>query len=336
MHNRIQVGARKKNLERVIARAINFLYDSQLAYGEFKTYAASDETMSEECRFDSSPFATAFVLYSISFWRDARVRVMTARGLDFLRSEMEGNGLWRYWSSRNELRDVLPPDLDDTACISFILKKHQQPIANRELILANRTRDGLFYTWLIPRANCTPNLANEIPRAVNASALTLFSISGTLDNIDCAVNANGLLYLGECEETQPAIGYLNHSVLEEEICSSYYADRLAFYYMFSRACFNGASSLGETRSAVMNRITARQERDGSFGNELLTALAICTWLNFKEPRDGLERAIESLLQTQSQGGSWKKIPLWLGPAPYYGSEELTTALCVEALSRYLL
>ena len=27
--------------------------------------------------------------------------------------------------------------------------------------------------------------------------------------------------------------------------------------------------------------------------------------------------------------------LYLGPAPYYGSEELTTALCVEALARYL-
>ena len=336
MHNRIQIEARKEKLERVIAKAINSLCNSQLAYGEFKTYAASDETFSEECRFDSSPFATAFVLYSISFWRDARVRVMTARGLDFLRAEMEGKGLWRYWSSRNELRDVLPPDLDDTSCISFILKKHQQPLANRELILANRNSDGLFYTWLAPRANSTPTFVNEIRRAVNASALTLFSLSGTLDNIDCAVNANGLLYLGECEETQPAIDYLNNSVLEEEICSSYYADQLAFYYMLSRAYFNGVLSLGKTRSAVMNRITARQERDGSFGNELLTALAICTWLNFNEPRHGLDRAIEYLLQTQSQGGSWKKIPMWLGPAPYYGSAELTTALCVEALSRYLL
>ncbi|MBI5030986.1 MAG: hypothetical protein HZB51_10695 [Chloroflexi bacterium] len=261
---------------------------------------------------------------------------MTTRGLKFLCAEMERNGLWRYWSSRNALHDVLPPDLDDTSCISFILNQHQQTLANRELILANRTRDGLFYTWLAPRAASAPHWANEIRRATNTSARTLFSISGTLENVDCAVNANVLLYLGECRETQPAIDFLKQSTSKETICSSYYADRIALYYLLSRAYYNGVPSLEETRDAVIQSIITRQVRDRSFGNALLTALAICTWLNFNQPQSALDGAVAYLLRTQSHVGSWKRIPMWLGPASYYGSEELTTALCVEALSRYLL
>jgi hypothetical protein len=133
--------------------AITFLYDSQLACGEFRTYASSDETL-KECRFDSSPFVTALVLYSVGFCHDPRVQPMTARGLDFLSAEMESGGVWRYWSSRNEQPEFLPPDLDDTCCISFLLSSHGRPPSNnRPLILANRNGEGVFYTWLLPRAS---------------------------------------------------------------------------------------------------------------------------------------------------------------------------------------
>lgn len=323
-------------IEHALHLAIEFFYHNQLEHGEFRTYAAGNEAMDDSCVLDSSPFTTSFVLYSLGFYDDLRIQEITARGINFLRSEMEGKGVWRYWSSYNALHKILPPDLDDTCCISFVLKQHRLTLTNREIILANKNRDGLFYTWLAPRADMPPKLMNEIQRVTKADSLPLFSLNGTLENVDCAVNANVLLYLGECREVQAVIPYIKRSVASQGLPdTSYYADSLAFYYLLSRAYLNGVTSLGETRRTVLDSMLSRKSPDGSFGNELSTALAVCTWLNFSEPRHQLDDSIAYLIRTQSKGGFWKKIPMWLGPAPYYGSEELTTAFCLEALARYI-
>jgi hypothetical protein len=319
-----------------ISNAIDFLHRNQLPYGEFRTYASSDPEMKSECRFDSSPFATPLVLYSLSFSPDDRVQAMTTKALDFLTAEMEGPGLWRYWSSRNPRHRQLPPDLDDICCISHILKQNGRPLPNnREIILANRNEEGSFFTWLAPRTTAPPELKDTINRLIGADTLLTILLSGTVNDVDCGVNANVLLYLGEDGETRKAIGYLVGVVLDdkEDECSHFYPDRLTFYYMLSRAYFGGVSSLVEAKSAVLDKLVPMQDGNGSFGTALLTALAACTLLNFDYRTQALHGAIEYLVASQEKDGSWPRSPLFLGPAPYYGSEELTTALCVEALSR---
>jgi hypothetical protein len=320
-----------------ISNALDFLARNQLSYGEFRTYASSDARMEGECHFDSSPFATSLVLYALSFVDDRRVQAMTGHALDFLAVEMEGPGLWRYWSSRNPRHRQLPPDLDDICCISHILKRNGWPLpANREFILANRNEAGMFYTWLAPRTGAPPELVGAINHLVGAGTLLAILLSGTVNDVDCAVNANVLLYLGEGEETRGAIDYLTGVVIDgrEDECSHFYPDPLAFYYMLSRAYFNGVSALAQTQAAVIDRLLARQENNGSFGDALRTALAACTLLNFEQRTPALQRASEHLLAVQQPDGSWPRLALFLGPAPYYGSEELTTALCVEALGRF--
>lgn len=333
-NTKILPGLPISTVERSIHLALDFLSRSQLKHGEFRTCAAENEAMDEACFFDSSPFTTSFVLYSLGFFQDARIRDMTARGLTFLQSEMEGRGVWRYWSSHNQAHSVLPPDLDDTACISFVLKQHGRMPANRDVILANRNREGLFYTWLAPREQTPVPLKKEIHRLAKAGSLPFFSMSGTLENIDPSVNANVVLYLGDCDETRAAIDYLKHTVTRQQMPDSgYYVDPLAFHYLLSRAYLGGVAALGDVRSAVLKALLSKKGRDGSFGNELLTALAVCTWLNFNAPRDQLKVSIDCLVRAQEQNGSWRKSPMWLGPAPYYGSEELTTGFCIEALGR---
>jgi hypothetical protein len=317
-----------------ISKALDFLSLDQLAYGEFQTFVSVDPEMQENCRFDSSSTITTFVLYSISFIDDQRVKDMTKKALSFFLEEMEEPGVWRYWTSRNHKK--IDPDLDDTACASYELRKNNVPFkSNLEVILANRNNEGLFYTWLIdsPEAN----------------------------DIDCAVNANVLLYLGENENTKAVCNYLNNLVSsgQEGHCSLYYPDVFSFYYMFSRAYFNGVPSLAESRDTIINKIIALQRDDGSFGSVLSTALAACTLLNFKYGGEPLNKAIEYIINTQAEDGSWQKQAFYIGPdrvvvtrtgetlifklvpvsimpmpVLYYGSEELTTAVCIEALSRY--
>lgn len=314
---------KKLNLqfEQSISKSTAFLYKSQLPYGEFRTYASSDKTMASNCVFDSSPFGTALILYSISFVDNVKVKEMTEKALRFFVEEMEDRGIWRYWTSRNDNR--IPPDLDDISCVSYVLKKNKVPFpSNVDIILANRNEQGIFRTWLV-----------DFITLIASPKWATWS-----NQVDCVVNANVLFYLGENDETRKAINYLNDIIKnnEEDSCSQHYLDKLSFYYMLSRAYFNGVSSLSISQGRIIDRVISMQQKDGSFGNGLKTALAICTLLNFGFQNPGMDKAIERILRTQMGNGSWERAAFYLGPAPYYGSGELTTAFCIEALVRYRL
>lgn len=156
------------------------------------------------------------------------------------------------------------------------------------------------------------------------------------------MNANVVLYLGEREETLTVCGYLNAIISKNRESGSYiyYRDDLALYYAVSRAYANGVTSLGAERDTVISRITARRQEDGSFGSELLTALAICSLLNYScQDLNLLKSAVTHIIGSQATDGSWPKRALYGGPFKpphevWFGSEELTTALCIEALAHY--
>ena len=311
-------GLRKIMIKESISKAINYLAETQLLDGEFPMFISSDERMENKSQFDSSPFGTAFVMYCLSFCNDEKCSKMIEKAKRFLINEMEEPGVWRYWSSKSGKH--ISPDLDDTCCESFILKKNNSGNVlgnNIELILNNRNDQGLFYTWI--RSNTfQPN------------------------DIDSVVNSNVLLYLGEREETKDAINYLNDIIInnKEKISYWYYLDDISLYYMVSRAYFNGVKSLGKCAQSIINKILKRQNPTGSFGNELLTAISISMLLNLKyENTKVFDKAITYLLKNQQDNGSWKKIAFYTGPEPpnphiaWFGSECLTTGMCVEALSR---
>ena len=67
---------------------------NQLPYGEFKSYMSPDDEMQEECVFDSSPFVTSLILYSLGFVEGPKVAEMKAKVLEFLKNEMEFPGIW--------------------------------------------------------------------------------------------------------------------------------------------------------------------------------------------------------------------------------------------------
>jgi len=77
---------------------------------------------------------------------------------------------------------------------------------------------------------------------------------------------------------------------------------------------------------------------GIIGDNVLdTSLAICTMLNFNYLGPELEPAIGFLLNEQKKNGSWAKRGFYYdGPKKLvsWGSEELTTSFCLEAIWRY--
>jgi len=282
---------------------------------------AGDETMEDECELESSIFVTTFVLHALDVLGDSGLIGMKRAAQEFLADEMNSSGLWTYWTSRSP--KLIAPDLDGTACASFALRQIHPDIQagrNIDIILGNRNSEGLFFSWV-------PSL-----------------ISGYND-VDSVVNANVVLYLGERTETRAVCDYLNEIISRHRESGSYiyYLDDLALYYAVSRAYINGVRSLGAARDNVISRITTRVREDGSFGNELLTALAICSLSNYScEDTDLLVSAVSHIIESQAHDGSWPRRAFYRGapPRPYmsslgwHGSEELTTALCIEALARY--
>ena len=55
------------DLEAGIGRGLEFLRRSQLPSGEFKVFMSPDLNLERDCVFDSSPFPTALIAYSLGF-----------------------------------------------------------------------------------------------------------------------------------------------------------------------------------------------------------------------------------------------------------------------------
>lgn len=287
-----------------IENGIDFLYYSQLPTGEFKTWACDKN---DSCYYDSSPFVTTFVLYSIKNIKDQRVETMTHKGIDFLLQEQLSGGIWSFWTKNNERKIV--PDLDDMSTISFCLKQNKMPFDNNiDTIKSKKNSNGLFVTWL--------------------------SETNAKNVVDCVVNANVLLYLQENDIV--VCNYINDAIIRNIHCSRFYPDEISLYYMVSRAYVNNISCFVSVRDSIINRILNTQKPNGFFGNDMISALSICTLLNFNYTGENLNNAIRYLCEKQDVKGCWAKAYFFLGPAPYYGSEELTTALCIEALNKYSL
>jgi len=260
--------------------------------------------------FDSSVFVTTFVLYSIAGIDCPRKTMMTKKGISFLSGELRGSGLLQYYSSKN-IRSI-GFDLDDTACASVALQRSHPLVIcgqNVEYLIENRNEADLFYTWVGDAA--------------------------VQNDVDSVVNANVVFYLGDRDETRSACQYLIDTIEDNREGDShrYYLDDMTLYYAVSRAYAHGASSLSGAREAIIEKVLQRSEDDGSFGDELATACAVCSLANFEYNGVAkLRDAARHLEGRQRTNGSWRRVAMYRQPGMYYGSEELTTALCLEALT----
>ncbi len=289
-------------IARALERAITFLEQRQLPSGEIPVQAWGKP--------DPSIFPTALAAHCLSFAPGAaKIR---ERALDFLAAEMDPRGLWKHWPRTHPHSAGLPPDLDDTACASAVLSRAGRAVPdNRALLLANRNRRGLFKTWYLG----APELRHPL-------ALFFFfrRTSAKPFDVDAVVNANVLFYLGDA----PAVAEHLRAVLREKRetqCDKWYENPFAVHYFFARA-----GVIPETPP-------------GTSSNALDHALAACV-----DPA----RDPAPLLDAQLDSGGWPAAGLYHGgrrrrrdgtfdephpDTPWWGSDELTTAFCIEALAR---
>jgi hypothetical protein len=332
-------------IDNAIDRAVSFLRERQLPHGEFKTLLAKDRGMTDPV-FDSSPFVTSFVLYALSHLDRASVDDVVSKAVNFLGEEIEFGGVWRYWSSRQHKHHRLPPDLDDTSCISYALRIMDARVPNnRWAFRCARDAAGRFQTWLLPRrgelrpwlllarsvGHCQARLLARkvVPAGPEDPRFRTMHI--VPDDVDPVVNANVVLYLGESAETAGALRYIIDVVTAQvSPFSLYYEDPLALYYAVARAHRHAAQSLAVLKDTIVDGVGNRRGKDESFANPLCAAMAVSVLLTYDSRPKIVEKSIEYIVKMQRDDGGWDAHAFY----NVWGSEELTTAFCIEALCRY--
>ncbi|MDO7852003.1 hypothetical protein [Hymenobacter convexus] len=336
-------------IAQALARGVTYLEQHQYPNGEFCSYFAPDDAIQGWCLPDSAVFPAALVAGCL-LWLPLTPQVdgILTRATTFFEHQMNHGGLWNHFTTLHRWRHTCPLDVDDTACVSAILRARgvacPRP-SNVPLLLANRNKQGLFYSWFLLRLRWNRNRTYwrvtlpELLRPVQ-SLLFWFNVEASRNDVDGVVNANALYYLGPGPETQPIVDFLLRIIAEkrEADCDLWYRDAHFVYYFFTRAYHSGVPALEPLRQPIIDRILARARPDGRLGDTLAdTAWAACSLLNLGSYPPELTAAINYLLKKQEAAGNW---PRWLlyygGPKKRmgWGSEEMTTGFCLEALARY--
>ncbi|GAB2972564.1 hypothetical protein GCM10027049_03010 [Mucilaginibacter puniceus] len=160
------------------------------------------------------------------------------------------------------------------------------------------------------------------------------------EDINLGVNASILAYLGDIPETTPIINALIKMINEgkEDNCDKWYLNPFVIYYLISRAYNRGVIKLQPVAAPIIERILATASAEGQLGKSIFdTAIGITTLINFGVKPQEVHPSISFLLEKQGVHGEWPRwLFFYLNPQRAYGwgSEELTTALGVEALAKY--
>lgn len=295
-----------------VRHGLRFIDRAQLPDGEIPTVVVARDDRGGDCGRgapDSNFFTASLVLASLLRARSRGARVpnrVVGRTCNFVRGGRLPNGTWRFWT-RKTVR-LVDPDTDVTACALAAIREtgDGSPELDIDVLRRARRADGLFVTWFRERE---PN------------------------DVDAVVNANVAWALREQTPREVCV-WLGEVIANcsERTSMHYYDDPVVLHRAVVRAHRAGASHLGPFVAKLRERLES-----GTGSPDALTLalrLAALSEMDAALP----DQLVDELLAAQRADGSWPWCPAWSGPEPprsrdlYWGSEALTTAVAIEALS----
>lgn len=323
-----------KLIDRKIEKGLNYLYENQLPNGEFPTDVSLSPDMSNNSNVTtffgnvSIIFDTGLILHTLNIAdkKNKKIIEMKNKAIIPLLNNMKEHNVWNFFGKNH----YNPPDTDDTSVLFAALVESRVDINDESLdyMLNYKTPNGAFYIWMNSEEWFDPTNP-------------LYNISKfRLNEIDHNVNANVLYAYSLRKRTQyDIIKYLKGVIKNESFKngSTYYPSPYVFTYLVSKIYFDGkVKELKPHLNKLKEYILETQNIDGGWGNDLDTALATNALINMNYKGDKLKRAIEHILYTQKNNGSWDTYSIYILPETpiYFGSEELTTSFNLEALIKY--
>ena len=270
--------------------------------------------------FEKPPFVSALCVLALESCGEAQAKTICDATRNYLVDTIEFPGFWRYYRH-------LPQDLDSTALCSLVIGSHPWIFLGRNVprMLSNRDEEGRFLTWILE--DDEPEVASR------------FRIEA-----DPVVNANVIAHLGDHRETRDAQRWLEALICDGNVegTSKWYPDTVTTYYAASRAMVRGRPALHNLRPTLGGRILDLFGEKGEAGDILQTAQAVSALYNVRMlERIDTGQQTERFLDSQREDGSWPE-QLAFGDQTLrwgvlgqigHGSEAITTAFCIEAMSR---
>jgi hypothetical protein len=301
-----------------LGKGFSFLCGSQLKSGEFPIMRW--QRGDKDACYVKTVFATSFVLHSLRHvGKFLNVDEVSKRAVEFLLGETE-NSLWRFCGKGSRIHF----DLDTTCCVLASLKEYDidldyEAIASK--LLKYRNAQGVFYTWIL-------NVDPPFEKADN--------------NVDWVVNANVLFFYSLLGWSLPELERYLIRVVETKMFkqrSPYYDSPFCFTYCLTRAYGDGKNlALSLAIPKIKEHILEFMEKPQ--GDPLDVALASVSLLNCGIEPASSAHIMKCLLSMQRMDGGWPA-GIFFTQGPYtehrvvYGSEALTTAIALEAISKYM-
>lgn len=334
----------REECQRSVRAGLDFLEKSQLPSGEFLTLVGPEPDLVRDTKHDPSIFTTVNVATSLLDIDDPQARRIVRRAADFLLSEMLPGGLWRFWTKAHPGSRGMPPDVDDTSCVSWLLRRLGCEFPdNRRVLLHNRRPDGRFFTWITPRIRhlAFPEGRSFLVRAfASGRARAVYFKSGpqppSRRDTDCVVNANVITYLAHDRCCANAAAWVAQVVQKGDAASTdrWYQSPAALLYAVARGAEQGIPAFSSLKALVAGKSEGWHPFQGS---ALEAGLRACALSAVAPSSLRLVPLIEIIFAAQEKDGGWAARAYYYDSykcALCWGSRELTTGFCLEALSRY--
>lgn len=306
-----------QTLTTAIKEGLDYLAQTQRPSGEFATYTAPQPDMLGAKERAKSVYVTTFVLHSLSCLPAGPLTEhIRQRAGNFLAGEQEDNGAWHYDGRGGR---QIPADLDCTACaVAALVGLGRRPgLSFYSLLWQNEVAPGgPYYTWL----------------GVDHTGDSVYA-----RDVDPLVNANILFCAGLLNLSLPGtVIYAQQIIQNQTYGGTYCVSAHLPIYALSRAYADGrlvalAPAMEIMRNYILTNLPLSRAEPSAFHLVCLTA----SLLNLKAPLSVVEPSLTDLLARQQKNGCWPAWGAYVSYNYYYdGAPALTTALALEALSKY--
>lgn len=310
----------QNDIDEAIKSGVDYLANNQREDGSFPSFVSASKNF-DRSKENQSVFPTCLILSSLnSLPQSMELERIKNKAAKFLLGQKSNFWSWNYWkrNSSDSKNTPYPDDLDDTCCAVSALIGHNPKFVSTKAIAkvvnllayCEAQEGGPYCTWLTP------------PEADKG-----------WKDIDLAVNSNIAYFLSLQEVALPSLNAMvEKAIASGKYNSPYYHSPYAVIYFISRWY------KGKKKNGIVSYLLKRRLKNHSWGNPLDTALAVSALINLGCKKEDVEETLSSILNNRIKG-KWIAYPFVVeeikGKQKYYsGSAELTTAFCLEALSKF--
>ncbi|MEX0812533.1 MAG: hypothetical protein WD048_09985 [Chitinophagales bacterium] len=280
-----------KTLSELEEYCLDKVKSGQCENGEFKTFLFFPGKKENGWIYSGpSVFLTTSIAIALLSSDDEKVKSITGKAAQFVRSQMEAGGLWRFYPHNGLFKFNTPLDVDDTSLASFLLTKCGVDFPdNKKLLLKQIDKRGNFYVWFLPRFKylSMPGFLLRLVADLRYSLPIFFAMKGRTDaplinynDFEHSVSSNAVLYLSNTKETQKSINHITEDILFGNEHNLYFYPSFLFtLFHISRAYRQGISDFSNLKEKVGNYFKSNREQVEK--NLLNKAIGAITLLNFE-------------------------------------------------------